>query len=103
MAHAPNSVGHEHPGIAVVPTAVPLGVHCRGCRRLLLPAQLWPLAIRSRPDGHTEVELRCVRCNAVGSVILDPDDDHHRTLLSMWSAQHTGRGIDADNINTRTT
>ena len=91
----------DRPGFTVARTAIPLAVHCRGCGRLLLPARLWPLAIRSRPDGHTQVELRCVRCHALGSLVLDPSYADHRTLLTLWSEARPGCETHAPNTGGR--
>jgi hypothetical protein len=71
----------------VAPTAIPVGVRCRSCGRLHLPARLWPRTIRPRPDGGIEIELRCVRCNASGSLLLDAESPEHRGLLALWRDQ----------------
>jgi hypothetical protein len=64
-------------------TAIPV-VRCRPCGRLHLPARLWPVAIRPRQGGGEVVDLRCVRCNTVGSLLLDPESTAHRCLLALW-------------------
>jgi hypothetical protein len=74
----------------VAPTAIPIGVRCRSCGRLHLPARLWPLSLRTRPGGRAEIDLRCVRCNAVGSLLLDPESTEHRRLLAVWRDQMGG-------------
>jgi hypothetical protein len=58
-------------------------------------ARLSPLAINPREAGGAVVELRCVRCNAAGSLLLDPESTDHRGLLTLWFDQ-AGRvpGID---------
>jgi hypothetical protein len=71
----------------VAPTTIPVGVQCRGCGRDHLPLRLWPIAIRTTTDGPTEVELRCVRCNTIGTLTLDPRDTNHRGLLAIWHEQ----------------
>ena len=88
-------------GFTVASSAIPLAVHCRGCGRLLLPARLWPLTVRSRPDGYTELELRCVRCHAVGSLVLDPDQADHRALLTMWTDERSDRASSPQSSDTR--
>ena len=80
----------ERAAFEVAPSAIPIGVRCRSCGRLHLPARLWPLAIRPRPDGGTEIEVRCVRCNAAGSLVLDSDIPEHRGLLAVWRDQALG-------------
>ena len=74
-------------GFDVAPSAIPVGVRCRSCGRLHLPARLWPLAITVHPGAGAAVDLRCVRCNAVGSLLLDPDKAEHRSLLAVWRDQ----------------
>lgn len=75
----------------VSPTAIPVGIRCRTCDRHHLPARLWPLAIRPRPGGGTEIDLHCVRCNTTGPLLLDEHDPHHHALLAMWRDQTGGR------------
>jgi len=89
--------GETHAAFTVAVTAIPVGIRCRSCGRLHLPVRLWPLAIRARAGYATEVELRCVRCNAVGSLLLDDEDREHQALLSVWRDQATSRaGRDGD-------
>ena len=102
MAHAGDRLDNRS-GFTVASSAIPLGVHCRGCGRLLLPARLWPLAIRPLSRGCIQVELRCVRCNAVGRLLLDSDDADHRVLLTMWCDQHPDGLADAGSTGTRGT
>jgi hypothetical protein len=91
--------GLSEEGIAVLTvasTAISVGIRCRPCGRLHLPARLWPLAIRSRPGRGAEIEMRCVRCNTVGSLLLDGDDSTHRALLAMWRDQAGSRAAGDD-------
>ena len=75
----------------VAVTTIPVGIRCRHCGRLHLPARLWPRSIR-HPDGtRTEIELVCVRCNAAGILLLDHDDPDHRALLAIWRDQRAER------------
>lgn len=74
----------SHAAFAVAAAAIPVGVRCRSCGRLHLPASLSPLAIRLREGGGAVVDLRCVRCNAAGSLLLDPENTDHRRLLATW-------------------
>ena len=67
----------------VAATAIPVGVRCRSCGRLHLRARLWPLAIRPREGGGVVVDLRCVRCNAPGSLLLDAESTEDRGLLAV--------------------
>lgn len=88
MTGVATSVPDEsHAAFAVAATAIPLGVRCRSCGRLHLPARLSPLAIRPREAGGAVVELRCVRCIAAGSLLLDPESTDHRGLLTLWLDQ----------------
>lgn len=89
MAHAHTLAEHgpARAGFTVAATAIPIGVLCRSCGRLHLPARLWPLAIRAGTDGGSEIDLRCVRCNAVGTLVLDGNDATHRGLLAVWRDQ----------------
>lgn len=80
----------HHPGFAVASTAISMGVRRQHCGRLHLPARLTPLAIRSHARRRTEVELRCVRCHRVASLLLDQHDPDHRTLLTQWREQRAG-------------
>jgi hypothetical protein len=86
---AATSVPDEsHAAFAVAATAIPLGVRCcRSCGRLHLPARLSPLAIRPLAAGGAVGELRCVRCNAAGSLLLDPESTEHRGLLTLCSTR----------------
>lgn len=70
-----------------VPAGAVAGVRCDACRRMHLPATLWPLAIRARGGGVVEIELRCARCNATGPLILDGNDPAQLALLAVWRDQ----------------
>ena len=88
MTSAATPVPGEIPaGFEVAPAAIPLGVRCRSCGRLHLPARLWPLAIRSLPGGGSEIELRCVRCHTAGTLVLDGEQPEDRGLLALWRDQ----------------
>lgn len=83
----------ETPGRCdVAPAAAFVGVVCRSCGRLDLPARLWPLATTARPGAGATVELQCVRCNAVGSLRLDTAQAPHLALLAVWEDQAPGHG-----------
>jgi hypothetical protein len=102
MAHAHILAGAGHPNdeaFAVAPTAIPVGVLCRRCGRLHLPVRLWPRAIDRQPGGTIVVELHCVRCNAIGRLVLDDNDADHRAMLAAWS-DALGARDDADGTRT---
>ena len=71
----------------VAATAIPIGVRCRSCGWLHPPARLRTLAIRPREGGGVLVDLRCVRCNAPGSLLPDAESTEHRGLLAVWLDQ----------------
>ena len=92
MTDAARATDERRAGFEVAPSTIPVGVRCRSCGRLHLPARLWPVAITPSAGAGTEVELRCVRCNAVGSLLLDDARPEHRGLLSVWRDQTPGDG-----------
>ena len=88
MAHAIGLSGdrpEDRSGFTVASDAIPVGVHCRSCGRLILPERLRPVAVRPRPHGRTEVTLQCVRCETTGTVLLEREHDDHRGLLAIWT------------------
>lgn len=76
----------DEPGTAftVEARSIPVGIHCRSCGRLHLSARLRPLTVRPRAGGGTDVELRCTRCDAAGSLLLDDDNSQHQAVLATW-------------------
>ena len=92
MTDAAPATEEDRAGFEVAPSTIPVGVRCRSCGRLHLPARLWPLAITPSAGAGAEVELRCVRCNAVGSLRLDDHKPEHRGLLAIWRDQTTDGG-----------
>ena len=97
MTGAAAALPDESPAVfEVAATAIPVGVRCRSCGRLHLPARLRPLAITPREGGGAVVDLRCVRCNAPGSLLLDADSTAQRGLLAVWLDQ-AGRVPGEDN------
>ena len=85
--------GEARAGFEVASSAITAGVRCRSCGRLHLPARLWPLAITVSPGAGAAVDLRCVRCNATGSLRLDLDKAEHRALLAVWRDQVPGAEV----------
>jgi hypothetical protein len=94
------AAGDRHPdgdAFTVAATAIPVGIRCRRCGRLHLPARPWPRSIRQRASNHTEIELACALCNAAGTLLLDHRNPDHHALLAIWrDAQPDGDSAGED-------
>lgn len=71
----------SEPSFSVVATSIPVGVRCHACGRLQLPGGL------RRPPGDvsvgtaTTLEVRCARCDATGTLLVDASNPGHQEVL----------------------